>query len=45
MKLTDKLNGWLHPLMIKYVIRQYFVKSRKVEVQHPELFKPAAPEL
>ena len=39
MKLTDKLNGWLHPVMAKRVMRAYDKKSRRVEITHPELFK------
>ena len=45
MKLTDRINAKLHPLMIKYVMRSYDKKSRRVEESHPELFKPVDAEL
>ena len=40
MKLTERINCRLHPVMIKYVMRAYDRKSKRVETKHPELFKP-----
>lgn len=45
MKLSDKVNRWLHPLMIRYVMRVYDRKSKRVEKKHPELFQPVSEEL
>ena len=39
MKLTDRLNKFIHPWMAKRVMRAYDKKSRRVEITHPELFK------
>lgn len=40
MRLSEKLNRAVHKLMVKYVMRQYDKKSKRVEKKHPELFKP-----
>ena len=45
MKLSNKINAIIHPLMVKRVMRAYAKKSRRVEKKHPELFKPVDPEL
>lgn len=45
MKVTDKLNRAVHPMMIKYVMRQYHRKSKRVERKHPGLFKVVDGEL
>lgn len=45
MKASDKFNARIHPLFVKYVLRAYRRKSERVEREHPELFKPVAPEL
>lgn len=39
MKLTDRLNQWVHPLMIRYVCRTYNKKMAWCRKLHPELFK------
>ena len=39
MKLTDRLNQWVHPLMIRYVCRTYNKKMAWCRKRHPELFK------
>jgi hypothetical protein len=38
MRISTKINSWLHRLMIRYVMRAYAKKSRLVEKKHPELF-------
>lgn len=45
MKLTNRIDKVLHPLMVKYVMRAYDRKSKRVEHKHPELFKPVDSEL
>ena len=40
MRLSHKINGYVHWLMTKYVMYQYACKSRRVEKRHPELFLP-----
>ena len=45
MKLTDRINRWLHPLMIKYVCRNYNKKMAWCRKRHPELFKPVDAEI
>lgn len=45
MKTSDRINSFLHGLMISYVMRAYARKSRRVEKKHPELFRPVDGEL
>ena len=45
MKLTGRINTWLHPLMIKYVCRNYNKKMAWCKKRHPELFKPVDAEI
>ena len=45
MKLSDRINHWVHPLFRRYVLNAYLRKSKGVEREHPELFKPVSPEL
>lgn len=45
MKFSDRINAFLHPLMIRYVMRTYAKKSMRVEMKHPELFRPVDKEL
>ena len=45
MKLMDRINTYVHPLMVKYVKRAYDRKSKRVEKKHPELFVPVDAEL
>ena len=45
MKLTDRINRWLHPWMIKYVCRTYNKKMVWCKKRHPELFKPVDAEV
>ena len=45
MKLTDRINLWLHPWMIKYVCRAYNKKMAWCKKRHPELFKPVDVEV
>ena len=45
MKLTKRINRLLHPLMVRYVMRAYDRKSKRVERKHPELFRPVDAEL
>lgn len=45
MKLSDKINATIHPWMIRYVMRAYDRKSKRVEKTHPELFRPVDAEL
>ena len=45
MKLTDRINKLTHPLFVRYVLRAYRRKSKRVEMEHPELFKPVSPDL
>lgn len=45
MRLSAFLNTKLHRMMVRYVLRQYARKSRRVERKHPELFRPTAPAL
>ena len=40
MKLTDRINSFIHPLMIRYVCRTYNKKMAWCKKRHPELFKP-----
>lgn len=40
MKLTDRINRALHPLMARYVCRAYNRKMKWCKKRHPELFKP-----
>lgn len=40
MKLTDRINRYIHPLMIRYVCRTYNKKMEWCRKRHPELFKP-----
>lgn len=37
---VSKLNGLIHPFMVRRVMRAYHKKSRFVEKKHPELFLP-----
>lgn len=45
MKASDKLNAFLHPFAVRYVLRAYRRKSHRVERAHPELFKPVSQDL
>lgn len=45
MRLSEKINLWLHEPMTDYVRLAYARKSRRVEKKHPELFRPVDPEL
>jgi hypothetical protein len=45
MKLSSKINGFIHPLFVRYVMRAYKKKIALVEKEHPELFKPVSAEL
>lgn len=40
MKFTDRINRFIHPLMIRYVCRTYNKKMEWCRKRHPELFKP-----
>lgn len=40
MKLSDRFNQIVHPLMVKRVLKVYQKKMRLVRHWHPELFKP-----
>ena len=40
MKLSDRFNQIVHPLMVKRVLKVYQRKMRLVRRWHPELFKP-----
>ncbi len=45
MRISEKINETMHPLMAKRVMRAYDRKSKKVEKKHPELFRPVDPDL
>ncbi|MBQ6142494.1 MAG: hypothetical protein IJI54_14560 [Kiritimatiellae bacterium] len=45
MKLTDRVNRWIHPWMIRYVCRSYNKKMAWCKQRHPELFKPVDPQI
>ena len=45
MKLTDRLNRLVHPWMIRYVMRSYEKKIKRVKTKHSELFCPIDKEL
>ena len=45
MKLTDRVNRWIHPLMIRYVCRSYNKKMAWCRERHPELFEPVDPQI
>lgn len=45
MKWTDKLNRLVHPWMIRYVMRSYEKKIKRVKTKHSELFCPIDKEL
>ena len=45
MRVSDKLNDFIHPLMVGRVMRAYTKKSLGVEKKHPELFRPVDAEL
>lgn len=45
MKLTDRINQAVHPLMIKYVCRTYNKKMAWCKRRHPELFRPVDEEI
>lgn len=40
MRISKKINSILHRLMVRYVMRAYARKSKRVEKKHPELFDP-----
>ena len=40
MRMSDKVNDFVHPLMVGRVMRAYAKKSLRVENKHPELFRP-----
>ena len=40
MKLTDRINQAIHPLMVKRICATYRKKMRLVKSWHPELFRP-----
>lgn len=42
---AGSFNAWMHPVMLKRVIRAYDRKSKRVGKKFPELFKPVDPEL
>lgn len=44
MKLTDRVNRWIHPVMLKYLRLQYRRKLAVCRRAHPEVFKPAGAE-
>jgi len=45
MKTSDFVNSWIHPVFSRYVRNAYLQKNRKVERQHPDLFRPVSSEL
>lgn len=45
MGIKQKMNGALHALMARRVMKAYARKSKKVERLHPELFRPVDAEL
>lgn len=45
MKVTDRLNSFIHPWMVKYVCRTYNKKMAWCKKRHPELFKPVDAEV
>lgn len=45
MKWTDKLKRLVHPWMIRYVMRSYEKKIKRVMIKHSELFCPIDKEL
>lgn len=45
MRLSTKLNDWLHPLMIRYVMRANRRVISRLEKEHPELFTPVNREV
>lgn len=38
MKLADRINVWLHPMMLGYVRRQYIKKLNVNKSKHPDVF-------
>ena len=38
MRATHLINGWLHPILLKYQDRQFVRKNNRVRRKHPELF-------
>ena len=44
MKLTDRINTALHPLMARYVCRTYNRGMTRCMKQNPDLFRPVDPE-
>lgn len=42
MKLTDRINSWIHPWMLKYLRMQYRRKLALYRSRHPEAFKSAS---
>lgn len=45
MKLTDHINSSVHPWFVRYVLRAYRKKIKRVEQEHPELFKSVSADL
>ena len=45
MGLPDKINGFLHPLMVQRVHRVYNRKMDQIKKRRPDLFKPVDPEI
>lgn len=45
MKISDKLNFWVHPFFVARVCRTYRKKMRLVKSWHPELYKPIDSEV
>ena len=43
--MIKNINSFLHRLMIRYVMRAYAKKSKRVEKKHPELFRFVDAEL
>ncbi|HPQ22324.1 MAG TPA: hypothetical protein PK147_10760, partial [Saprospiraceae bacterium] len=44
-KISTKFNNWIHPFFVRYVMRSYNRKSKKVERRHPNLFKTVPSDL
>lgn len=45
MRISERINALIHPLMMNYVCRKYNRKMRWCEKRHPELFKPIDREI
>ena len=45
MKVSNRINHWVHPMFRRYVYHAYRRKIKIFERERPELFNPVSPEL